>query len=47
MDPLLKALKKVVDGADAIDVIIFVIVLFAFLPLALIWLVVRIIQELE
>lgn len=44
---LVKAIKKVCDGADAVDVFLFVVFLVIFPPLPIIWFAVRVIQELD
>jgi hypothetical protein len=46
-NPFVKALKKVVDGCDGFDILIFLVFLMVFPPLPLIWLAVRIFQEME
>jgi hypothetical protein len=46
-NPFVKALKKVLEGCDGGDIFIFVVLLVVFPPLPLIWLAVRIIQEME
>jgi hypothetical protein len=46
-NPFVKALKKVLSGCDGFDIFIFVVILVVFPPLPLIWLAVRIFQELE
>jgi len=47
MNPLVKSLKKVIDGVDGMDIFIFCLVFLICSPLAIIWLAVRIIQEWE
>ena len=46
-NPFVKALKKVLMGCDGMDIFIFVVFFIVFPPLPIIWLIVRIIQELE
>jgi hypothetical protein len=45
-DDLVKAIKKVCDRADGLDVFLFVVFLVIFPPLPIIWFAVRVIQEL-
>ena len=47
MNNFVKALKKVVDGYDAFDILLFVIFLIIIPPVPIIWLIVRLIQEWE
>lgn len=42
---LMQAIKKVCDGADGLDVFLFVAFLVIFPPLPIIWFAVRVIQE--
>jgi len=44
---IFEAIKRLCDGKDNGDIVFFVVMLCLFPPVTLIWLVVRIIQEMD
>ena len=43
----IKPMKKIVDGADTLDIILFAVCFAIVPPIAAIWLLVRLFQEME